>query len=362
MKDIIDSLKIRLNNPFLISFVISWPFWNWEIVIGLIFYKSDSLPKYMGCNNFIDLIDHHSSFFRTFGGPAISALIYIFIFPLIKYLISNYSARITTREETDVLRISEKGTVPTSEYVKAVQKADEELKVLSEIIKDNTKVLEEKNSLVTKNSVIETELSDIKSQNSDLSDTIKDLQDNLVNCNQEKSKYYDDLQKLESKLSHKNKSLLQLEYEKIELSLNLFEINKGSFQLIRQANINSNNFELILNGTWNVNFDTNRKRYNTQIKIENNKIVSYYNGSELYLYFTEINNYILNHSEKDVMLSFKIEMDINSLMSKSEEMKNLNELIYTYLQNEILVGKSNDKETQFTFFKNNSIKITMEKI
>jgi len=46
MNDLLKSINLRLNNPFIFSFIISWIFWNWPIVVGLLWYNATTLQQY----------------------------------------------------------------------------------------------------------------------------------------------------------------------------------------------------------------------------------------------------------------------------------------------------------------------------
>lgn len=157
MKDIIDSLKIRLNNPFIISFLLSWPLWNWQIAIGLIWYNSDNLQKWTGCDNYFDLVTFYSTGWRSIGAPLLSALVYTFIFPLFKWAISAFNVWISTKEETQILELSKEGNVPTVRFIKALQDSKDKIKELSEIIKNESKLIEENQNLLVEKAKIDSE-------------------------------------------------------------------------------------------------------------------------------------------------------------------------------------------------------------
>src|SRR5690606_4877789 len=154
MKDIIDSLKIRLNNPFIISFLLSWPFWNWEIVVALLWYNSDNLSKWTNFSNYYDIVNHYSTFHKSIVMPLISATAYTILYPILKWAISSFNAFFSTLEESNVLMISKRGYVSTKKYVEALRKAEEEILALSDIIKNEARVLEENNKLQTDNSTL----------------------------------------------------------------------------------------------------------------------------------------------------------------------------------------------------------------
>lgn len=168
MKDIIDSLKIRLNSPLIISFLLSWPIWNWQIVVGLLWYNAENLSKWSECNNYFQLIQHYSSIEKSLFFPLASAVGYTIFYPMLKWGISALTAVFSTLEESNVLQISKKGYVPTSKYLDAVEKAESEINKLSEIIREESKMIEKYNSLLSENTIVINEKQKITSRLEDL--------------------------------------------------------------------------------------------------------------------------------------------------------------------------------------------------
>jgi len=80
VSDLFKELKDRINNPLVISFVVSWVFLNWRIFVGLFFYKSNELDvdKY---KSYIDQAAAYSESFRTteirFDAGVINSDVYI---------------------------------------------------------------------------------------------------------------------------------------------------------------------------------------------------------------------------------------------------------------------------------------------
>lgn len=134
MESIIESLNVRLKSPLIFSFLIAWPFWNWEIMVGLIWYDSTTLSEYVGSENYFDFIKKQSTQWRSIWGPFISALVYTFLFPLIKWGITAFNTMITTKEEAQALKISKTGFIPTLKYVESYNEAQDHIQTLSDII------------------------------------------------------------------------------------------------------------------------------------------------------------------------------------------------------------------------------------
>lgn len=124
MKDIIDSLKIRLNSPLIISFLISWPIWNWQIFVSLIWYTSKNLDDKTEFQTYFDLINHYGNWYVSFFYPLISAIAYTFFFPLIKWGIAAFNAFISTKENNQIIKITEEAYVPTELFLQKNKEAN----------------------------------------------------------------------------------------------------------------------------------------------------------------------------------------------------------------------------------------------
>ncbi|MBL1411550.1 hypothetical protein [Sphingobacterium faecale] len=55
MNDLLKSINLSLNSPFILSFLISWIFWSWPMVVGLLWYNAKTLQLY-GYPNYKALI------------------------------------------------------------------------------------------------------------------------------------------------------------------------------------------------------------------------------------------------------------------------------------------------------------------
>ncbi len=116
ISELYKELKIRVSNPLISSFIISWLIINWRIPIALIFYKHDELCK-DGLISYFDLIVKNFSTVNSIYIPISAALIYTFVFPLIKTLISAFYTYIQKISENWNLRISKGGSIPINKYL-----------------------------------------------------------------------------------------------------------------------------------------------------------------------------------------------------------------------------------------------------
>jgi len=145
MNDILKSINLRLGNPFILSFCISWIFWNWPIVVGLIWYNSTTIEKF-GYANFKHLINENGVFWRNYIMPIVFAILY----PFAKWGLSWFQVWLGTKEEKTIKEVSGKGFVPTSKYLAVIDNYDADIKKLSDIIAKEGELQAEKIQLEVK--------------------------------------------------------------------------------------------------------------------------------------------------------------------------------------------------------------------
>src|SRR5690554_5841336 len=113
MKDIFDTIKERLSNPFIGSYVISWFICNWQIPLGLIWYNATNIEKF-GYKDYRELIYKNTDNLLDWLVPLIIALLYTFLLPLIKTGINYFNAKVDRVDKKNILKISETASIPTT--------------------------------------------------------------------------------------------------------------------------------------------------------------------------------------------------------------------------------------------------------
>ncbi len=181
IKDFISEIKDRASNPLISSFIISWIFINWKITLALLFYKQSEL-KIDGYKSYSDLIISNSNFWHTIIIPTLLALVYTFGFPYIKAFVKLLNAKISARNETDILKATAQGYMPVKKYLQlteALQQSTKELRELidsqGELTKENL-VLNQRNLDVTKKlNEVADELGVLKSKQNERLGTISNI-------------------------------------------------------------------------------------------------------------------------------------------------------------------------------------------
>jgi hypothetical protein len=116
LENFLDEIKLRLRNPFVASFIISWLFWNWEIWLGL-FCLSDETLRHIGFTNYIDYVKFKLQTGNALVNPLLSALALILILPIIRNTVEWYQAWALNWGEKMVLRASENGVIAIEKYL-----------------------------------------------------------------------------------------------------------------------------------------------------------------------------------------------------------------------------------------------------
>jgi len=135
METILKPFVSRFAQPIILSFCIAWIFWNWEIVVGLIWYDKESLQLYGYCN-YRDLIYHKANVYRNYIYPGIIALFY----PLLRYALNWFNTVIRTAERTKLLNVSGTGKMSTLKFLELKKSYDEKVAALSEYFEEQSEI------------------------------------------------------------------------------------------------------------------------------------------------------------------------------------------------------------------------------
>lgn len=140
--DIFKPFLQRLSQPIFLAFCISWIFWNWIIVIGLLWYDKSSIGL-LGYDNYHDLIVANTKWQNNYLYPMLTAL----AFPPIRFGLNWFTAFIRTEERTQILNVSGKGKVSTLKYLELRETYEERINKLSKYLEEQTDIQNKKNQL-----------------------------------------------------------------------------------------------------------------------------------------------------------------------------------------------------------------------
>ncbi|MGY4385653.1 putative metal-binding transcription factor (methanogenesis marker protein 9) [Pedobacter sp. UYP24] len=161
IKEIYDEFKDRISNPFTGSFVISWIILNYQIPVGLIFYKQSEL-----------LLDTHRSFIALIADtynvenmlifPFLFALIYTFLVPLLTTEIKVYLAKNLAKRDTRILLINETTPISPVRYMKLKKQLADEKDNYRALLTSENQVMQQNNDLEKQIEASELKLLDVE--------------------------------------------------------------------------------------------------------------------------------------------------------------------------------------------------------
>ncbi|MEJ2881523.1 hypothetical protein [Pedobacter sp. GR22-6] len=183
-EEFLKDLKNRLSNPLLLSFFISWCVWNWPIVVALVFYSHDEVIR-DGYKSFFDIINQRQNTCKMIVWPALSSLVYTFAFPYLVSFIKLQNARISSKNDDDILKATKDDWMPVKKYMKLMERTRETSSQLKQLIENEEPLNTENVNLRAEISLLKENVSK-ESQGKvkaidDLSKIIKDLGQLSVN-------------------------------------------------------------------------------------------------------------------------------------------------------------------------------------
>ena len=184
MEAILSPFVKRFSQPIILSFILAWIFWNWEIVVALIWYNQETMNKLPGKKtNYIEYINSLKDPWKLYWGPIISA----FAYPFVVLIANNFNATIRRADTWLFLKISKGSSVPTSMYLDAQEDIDRQEKRISRFITEETSLrsklasLEEENlRATTSNQTLGEDLNLLQREFSDRNVTLKQVEEELA--------------------------------------------------------------------------------------------------------------------------------------------------------------------------------------
>lgn len=137
----VSQITDRLSNPFFFSFILSWLFWNWEIVIGLVWYNGNNIGHY-GYDSYEALIRDNSNVLVNYLAPTLTALLYTFLWPWCRNNIDSFIALKAKQNNQNLRKISLGSFIPIEKYYTLkdrLDQANKSVELLIEQEKNNVK-------------------------------------------------------------------------------------------------------------------------------------------------------------------------------------------------------------------------------
>lgn len=146
ISEILNNIKDRFSNPLIFSFVCAWLVFNWEITVALLWYDTKEI-RAEGCQSIFEFIRDYLRRKDTLTYPILFALIYTFLFPIIKNIVSAFNTWTIKWGENWDLLISKGANVPYEKYLKLRESYFNKMEVLEDIISSENKYIEENGKL-----------------------------------------------------------------------------------------------------------------------------------------------------------------------------------------------------------------------
>lgn len=172
IQDILDSMKERFTNPLVFAFMASWVVWNWRVVVALLWTDSGSHEE--TTNGIIAYIEHSVPLESGLIWPLLSAIAWVFLFPLIKARIQAFYARVNRDATNEVLKIKGQGSISVQRYLSLRDVYTERTEKLVTLIKQQEGIVEEL-------SIATTEVTNLKSENVQLKNSETQARTEMAN-------------------------------------------------------------------------------------------------------------------------------------------------------------------------------------
>lgn len=129
-ESLFDSVKERVSNPLIFSFIFSWLIYNWRVTLALFWFDKEDL-KAKGFTNLIDFIVCTLTSNDTWYVPLSIAIVYTILMPILKMLLEWFNAFILKKTNTSLFKITGETPISLKELQELRIKYDEEVNKLA---------------------------------------------------------------------------------------------------------------------------------------------------------------------------------------------------------------------------------------
>lgn len=165
VKEFFSTISERISNPFWGSFIIAWIYCNWDIVVGLIFYNSETIKSTFN-QDYLIFITEHSNLKKSLILPISYAAGYTFILRYVLNIIVVSTSELFEKIKIWILRGFQKnGWVRFSRLEQERKRFSSYRDSLADLFKDDSESKEKFNVLNTKLREVEDEKEKIKTIN-----------------------------------------------------------------------------------------------------------------------------------------------------------------------------------------------------
>lgn len=156
ISEILNSVKERVSNPLIFSFLVSWLVYNWKIPVALIWFDEKQISA-NGCNSIFEFIENENKSNYNFWIPFGFAILYTFGFPIIKGVIKLFNTKIAKLIDEIEIKILDNGKVSMDKYLSLRNEYISKIEDLENIISEESILKNENRKLLESNSQLEKE-------------------------------------------------------------------------------------------------------------------------------------------------------------------------------------------------------------
>jgi hypothetical protein len=138
-KDFMNEIYIRVKNPLIFSFAVSWMLTNWRIIFALFSYSLDDYTK-LGYKSFVEYATFNSSNWRAWILPLICAVLYTLGLPILRGIINVYNAEVSKRSFKKELKANGNSSVSFAKHYRIQQEYIDKTKELEELFKEELNI------------------------------------------------------------------------------------------------------------------------------------------------------------------------------------------------------------------------------
>lgn len=149
-KDFLDQIKVRLTNPLLFSFLISWMVIHWQIFVGA-FYLSHNDLIALGHSNFLDFVKANIDWSNGFVWPLGYALLYTVASPLLRIGVQYLNTSLNKWGNNHIRKVAKDGFIQYEMYDLLLEEVKGQRNRYEEIVRYNNQLKIKSDELEAKN-------------------------------------------------------------------------------------------------------------------------------------------------------------------------------------------------------------------
>ncbi len=176
ISEVFDSIKERVSNPLIFSFIFSWLIFNWRIPVALFWFDEKQISA-NGCSSIFEFIEDDWKRNGSIGWPLVFAIGYIIVIPFVKNGVRIVSAHAQKWGENEEIKALDGGKIGVEKYLKLKDDYKNATKKLEETIEDEKKYLTLNTDLLNEINDVKSHLNDTLVERNNLNDKIRRIND-----------------------------------------------------------------------------------------------------------------------------------------------------------------------------------------